>query len=62
MLGILVIVSVNVINHVMLVSIWIIKIVSVEKLVEKFVKECNEIVEEVKIVGKNKDKCGSCIL
>ena len=46
----------------MLVSIWIIKIVSVEKLVEKFVKECNEIVEEVKIVGKNKDKCGSCIL
>ena len=31
MLGILVVVSVNVINHVMLASIWIMKTVSVEK-------------------------------
>ena len=31
MFGILVIVNVNVINHVMLVSNWIIKILSVEK-------------------------------
>ena len=26
------------------------------------VEECNEIVEEVKIVGKNEDKCSSCML
>ena len=25
-------------------------------------EECNEIAEEVKIVGKNEDKCSSCIL
>ena len=25
-------------------------------------EECNEIVEVVKIVGKNGDKCSSCIL
>ena len=25
-------------------------------------EECNQIVEEVKIVGKNEDKCSSCIL
>ena len=31
-------------------------------LVDKLVEECNEIVEEVKIVGKNEDKCSSCIL
>ena len=33
-----------------------------KKLVDKLVEECNEIVEEVKIVGKNEDKRSSCIL
>ena len=31
-------------------------------LVDKLVEECNQIVEEVKIVGKNEDKSSSCIL
>ena len=31
-------------------------------LVDKLVEQCNEIVEEVKIVGKNEGKCSSCIL
>ena len=29
---------------------------------EKIVEECTETVNEVKIVGKNEDKCSSCIL
>ena len=33
-----------------------------KRLVDKLVEECNEIAEEVKIVGKNKDKCTSCVL
>ena len=33
-----------------------------KSLVDKLVEECNEIVEVVKIVGKNGDKCSSCIL
>ena len=33
-----------------------------KKLVYKLVEECNEIIEEVKIVSKNKNKCSSCIL
>ena len=33
-----------------------------KRLVDKLVKEYNEIVDEVKIVGKNEDKCSSCIL
>ena len=33
-----------------------------KRLVDKLVEECNEIAEEVKIVGKNEDKCSSCIL
>ena len=33
-----------------------------KKLVDKLVKEWNETAEEVKIVGKNEDKCSSCIL
>ena len=28
---------------------------------DKLVEECNEIADEVKIVGKNEDKCSSCI-
>ena len=31
-------------------------------LVDKLVEECNEIVEEVKIVGKNEDRWSFCIL
>ena len=47
----------------MLVRIWIIKIVNVEKKVlDKLVKECTEPVKEVKIVCENKNKCSSCIL
>ena len=33
-----------------------------KRLVEKMVEECKEIVKEVKIAGKNEDKCRSCIL
>ena len=32
-----------------------------KKLVNKLV-ECTETVQEVKVVGKNEDKCSSCIL
>ena len=44
----------------MLVSIWITNKCR-KTLVNKLVEECNEIIEEVKTVGENKDKCGSCI-
>ena len=30
-------------------------------MVDKLVEEYKEIAEEVKIIGKNKDKCSSCI-
>ena len=30
-------------------------------LVDKLVEECNEIVEEVKILDKNENKCSSCL-
>ena len=33
-----------------------------KKLIDKLVEECNEIVEEVKFIGKNEDKCSSSIL
>ena len=33
-----------------------------EELVDELVKECNEVVKEVKIVSENKNKCSSCIL
>ena len=33
-----------------------------KRLGDKLIEECNEIVDEVKIVGKNEDKCSSCIL
>ena len=33
-----------------------------KRLVDKSVEKRNEIVEEVILVGKNKDKCSSCIL
>ena len=33
-----------------------------KKLIDKLVEECNEIVEEVKLIGKNEDKCSSSIL
>ena len=48
--GILVIVSVNVINHVMLVSTWVISCKCRKRLVAKLMEECNKIVEEVKII------------
>ena len=31
-------------------------------MVDKLLDECDEIVEEVKILDKNEDKCRSCIL
>ena len=33
-----------------------------KRLVDKLADECDEIVEEVKILDKNEDKCSSCIL
>ena len=33
-----------------------------KRLVDKVVEECNEIVQEVKTLDKNEDKCSSCIL
>ena len=33
-----------------------------ERLIDKLVEECTETVKEVKIVGKNEDKCSSCVL
>ena len=33
-----------------------------KRLLDKFEKKCNEIVDEIKIVGKNEDKCSSFIL
>ena len=33
-----------------------------KKMVDKLVEECNKIIEEVKIVSENKNKCSSCIL
>ena len=53
--GILVIVNMNLINRMMLVSIWVINKCR-KTLVNKLAEECNEIIEEVKIVGENKNK------
>ena len=33
-----------------------------KKIVDKLVEECTETVKEVRIVGKNEDKCSSCKL
>ena len=33
-----------------------------KRLVDKLADECDEIVEEVKMLDKNEDKCSSCIL
>ena len=54
----------NVINHVILVSIYTMKIKSVEKkLVDKLVEEYTEYVEEVKLAeNENEHKCSSCTL
>ena len=39
------------------------KIVNVEKrLVDELVDECDENIDEVKIVSESKNKCNSCIL
>ena len=62
MFGILVIVSVNVINLVVLVSIQIIQTVRVEKkLLDPLVEECTENIKETKLVNmtvnnENKDR------
>ena len=34
----------------------------IKRFVDKLVQECNEIVEEVKILDKNENNCSSCIL
>ena len=62
MLGILVIANVNVMNHVILVNIQIMKIVNIEKrLVDKLVEECNENIDEVKLTEialfEHKNEC-----
>ena len=61
--GILVIVSVNVINRVILEIIcWTMNIIIAEKkLVDKLVEECTETVEEVNH-NESKHKCNSCTL
>ena len=33
-----------------------------KRLADKFLEECNQIVEEVKLLDKNEGKCSSCIL
>ena len=43
--GILVIVNVSMIIHVILDNIWIMKIVTVEKKVDKLVEECSENID-----------------
>ena len=62
--GILVIA--NAINHVLLVSAQIIKIVNVKKrLVDKLAEECNETIDEEKLTlaeNENSYKRKSCIL
>ena len=62
--GILVIVNVNVINHVMLENIKIIKIKCRKNLVDKLTEEYTENIDEVKIASENKhkNKCSSCTL
>ena len=62
--GILVIVNVNVINHVMLENIWILKIKCRKNLVDKLTEEYTEHIDEVKIASENKhkNKCSSCTL
>ena len=67
--GILVIVSLNVTNPMILVRIQTVKIVSAKKrLVNKLVEECTENVEETRLVettsseNENKHKCSSCTL
>ena len=62
MLGILVIANVNVMNHVILVNIQIMKIVNIEKrLVDKLVEECNENIDEAKLTEialfEHKNEC-----
>ena len=59
--GILVIVSVNVIKNVGEYLDYK-NCKCREELVDELVKECNEVVKEVKIVSENKNKCSSCIL
>ena len=60
--GILVIVNVNVINHLILENIQTMKIVNVEKKVsDKLVEERSKNIEKVKI-AEEKNKCHSCIL
>ena len=67
--GILVIVSLNVTNPMILVRIQTIKIMSAKKtLVNKLVEECTENIEETRLVettsseNENKHKCSSCTL
>ena len=68
--GILVIVSVNVINRVILVSEYLDyeNCKCRKKLVDKLVEECTENVEEIKLAKitlaekENKYKCSSCTL
>ena len=65
--GILVIVSVNGINLVILVNIWIIQIVSVKKLIDPLIEECAENDDQTKIVNitvknENNYECTFCIV
>ena len=60
--GILVIVNVSMIIHVILDNIWIMKIVTVEKKVDKLVEECSENIEMIYNTARNKKVCNSCTI
>ena len=67
MFGIQVIVSVNVINHVILMNIQSIQVVSVKKKkIDQLVEECTENNNETKIVkktlDKSEDRCNSYVV
>ena len=63
--GILVIVNVSMINHMILDNICIMKIVTVEKNVDKLVEECSENIDGNEMIyntARNKKVCNSCTI
>ena len=66
---ILVIVSVNVINLVVLVNIWIIQVISVKKkIIDSLAENCTNNIDETNLVetildkNENKDQCSSYVV
>ena len=65
--GILVIVNVSMIIHVILDNIWIMKIVTVEKKVDKLVEECSENIDGNEMICNDtlndyEKVCNSCTI